>query len=33
MGITSLLIEGGGTVIGSAFAAGIVDKDLFLLRA
>jgi diaminohydroxyphosphoribosylaminopyrimidine deaminase/5-amino-6-(5-phosphoribosylamino)uracil reductase len=29
MGITSLLIEGGGTVIGSAFAAGIVDKICF----
>ncbi len=29
MGITSLLIEGGGTVLGSAFAAGIVDKVTF----
>lgn len=29
MEITSLLIEGGGTVIGSAFAAGIVDKVCF----
>jgi diaminohydroxyphosphoribosylaminopyrimidine deaminase/5-amino-6-(5-phosphoribosylamino)uracil reductase len=29
MGITSLLIEGGGGVIGSAFAAGIVDKVCF----
>jgi diaminohydroxyphosphoribosylaminopyrimidine deaminase/5-amino-6-(5-phosphoribosylamino)uracil reductase len=29
MGITSLLIEGGGTVIGSAFAARIVDKICF----
>ncbi|MGA6924671.1 MAG: bifunctional diaminohydroxyphosphoribosylaminopyrimidine deaminase/5-amino-6-(5-phosphoribosylamino)uracil reductase RibD [Desulfosarcina sp.] len=29
MGITSLLIEGGGTVIGSAFAAAIVDKICF----
>lgn len=29
MGITSLLIEGGGTVIGSALAAGIVDKICF----
>ncbi|WP_372677304.1 bifunctional diaminohydroxyphosphoribosylaminopyrimidine deaminase/5-amino-6-(5-phosphoribosylamino)uracil reductase RibD [Desulfosarcina sp.] len=29
MGITSLLIEGGGMVIGSAFAAGIVDKICF----
>jgi diaminohydroxyphosphoribosylaminopyrimidine deaminase/5-amino-6-(5-phosphoribosylamino)uracil reductase len=29
MGITSLLIEGGGTVLGSAFAAGIVDKVCF----
>lgn len=29
MGITSLLIEGGGTVIGSAFAAGIADKICF----
>ncbi|MBC2742597.1 MAG: bifunctional diaminohydroxyphosphoribosylaminopyrimidine deaminase/5-amino-6-(5-phosphoribosylamino)uracil reductase RibD [Desulfosarcina sp.] len=29
MGITSLLIEGGGTVTGSAFAAGIVDKVCF----
>jgi diaminohydroxyphosphoribosylaminopyrimidine deaminase/5-amino-6-(5-phosphoribosylamino)uracil reductase len=29
MGITSLLIEGGGTVIGSAFAAGIVNKICF----
>lgn len=29
MGIGSLLIEGGGTVIGSAFAAGIVDKICF----
>jgi diaminohydroxyphosphoribosylaminopyrimidine deaminase / 5-amino-6-(5-phosphoribosylamino)uracil reductase len=28
-GITSLLIEGGGTVLGSAFAAGIVDKINF----
>jgi diaminohydroxyphosphoribosylaminopyrimidine deaminase/5-amino-6-(5-phosphoribosylamino)uracil reductase len=27
--ITSLLIEGGGTVLGSAFAAGIVDKIFF----
>jgi diaminohydroxyphosphoribosylaminopyrimidine deaminase/5-amino-6-(5-phosphoribosylamino)uracil reductase len=27
--ITSLLIEGGGQVIGSAFTAGIVDKVLF----
>jgi diaminohydroxyphosphoribosylaminopyrimidine deaminase/5-amino-6-(5-phosphoribosylamino)uracil reductase len=27
--ITSLLIEGGGTVLGSAFAAGIVDKVCF----
>ncbi len=29
MGITSLLIEGGATVIGAAFAAGIVDKVCF----
>lgn len=29
MQIGSLLIEGGGTVIGSAFAAGIVDKICF----
>lgn len=29
MGITSLLIEGGGQVIGAAFAAGIVDKVCF----
>jgi diaminohydroxyphosphoribosylaminopyrimidine deaminase / 5-amino-6-(5-phosphoribosylamino)uracil reductase len=29
MGITSLLIEGGGTVIGSAFAARIADKICF----
>jgi diaminohydroxyphosphoribosylaminopyrimidine deaminase/5-amino-6-(5-phosphoribosylamino)uracil reductase len=29
MGITSLLIEGGGTVLGSAFAAEIVDKICF----
>jgi len=29
MEITSMLIEGGGTVIGSAFAAGIVDKICF----
>jgi diaminohydroxyphosphoribosylaminopyrimidine deaminase/5-amino-6-(5-phosphoribosylamino)uracil reductase len=29
MQITSLLIEGGGQVLGSAFAAGIVDKVLF----
>jgi diaminohydroxyphosphoribosylaminopyrimidine deaminase/5-amino-6-(5-phosphoribosylamino)uracil reductase len=29
MGITSLLIEGGGTVIASALAAGIVDKICF----
>lgn len=29
MGITSLLIEGGGTVIGSAFAADIVNKIYF----
>jgi len=29
MGITSLLIEGGSRVIGSAFRAGIVDKALF----
>jgi diaminohydroxyphosphoribosylaminopyrimidine deaminase/5-amino-6-(5-phosphoribosylamino)uracil reductase len=29
MGITSLLIEGGGTVIGSAFAADIVNKICF----
>ncbi len=29
MGITSLLIEGGGSVIGSAFAARIVDKICF----
>ena len=28
-GITSLLIEGGGTVLGSAFSAGIVHKILF----
>ena len=28
-GITSLLIEGGGQVIGSALSAGIVDKVLF----
>ncbi len=28
-GITSLLIEGGGTVLGSAFSAGIVDKICF----
>jgi len=28
-GITSLLIEGGGQVIGSALAAGIVDKVMF----
>jgi diaminohydroxyphosphoribosylaminopyrimidine deaminase/5-amino-6-(5-phosphoribosylamino)uracil reductase len=28
-GITSLLIEGGGTVMGAAFAAGIVDKIVF----
>ena len=28
-GITSLLIEGGGTVLGSAFAAGIVSKIFF----
>ncbi len=28
-GITSLLIEGGGTVISSAFSAGIVDKVCF----
>ena len=29
MGVTSLLIEGGGTVIGSAFAADIVNKIYF----
>ncbi len=29
MGITSLLIEGGGSVIGSAFASDIVDKVCF----
>jgi diaminohydroxyphosphoribosylaminopyrimidine deaminase/5-amino-6-(5-phosphoribosylamino)uracil reductase len=29
MEITSVLIEGGGNVIGSAFAAGIVDKICF----
>ena len=29
MEMTSLLIEGGGGVIGSALAAGIVDKVLF----
>ncbi len=29
LGICSLLIEGGGTVIGSAFAAAIVDKICF----
>jgi diaminohydroxyphosphoribosylaminopyrimidine deaminase/5-amino-6-(5-phosphoribosylamino)uracil reductase len=29
MDITSLLIEGGGTVLGSAFATGIVDKICF----
>ncbi len=29
MGITSLLIEGGGTVIGAAFTAKIVDKICF----
>jgi diaminohydroxyphosphoribosylaminopyrimidine deaminase/5-amino-6-(5-phosphoribosylamino)uracil reductase len=29
MGISNLLIEGGGTVIGSALAAGIVDKVCF----
>ena len=29
MDITSLLIEGGGTVLGAAFAAGIVDKVCF----
>ena len=29
MGITSLLIEGGGRVLASAFQAGIVDKVLF----
>jgi diaminohydroxyphosphoribosylaminopyrimidine deaminase/5-amino-6-(5-phosphoribosylamino)uracil reductase len=28
-GITSLLIEGGGQVIGSALSAGIVDKVMF----
>ena len=28
-GITSLLIEGGGQVIGSALSAGIVDKAMF----
>ncbi len=28
-GITSLLVEGGGTVLGSAFKAGIVHKVLF----
>jgi diaminohydroxyphosphoribosylaminopyrimidine deaminase/5-amino-6-(5-phosphoribosylamino)uracil reductase len=29
MEITSLLIEGGGTVLGAAFASGIVDKVCF----
>lgn len=29
MGIASLLVEGGGSVLGSAFAAGIVDKVNF----
>jgi diaminohydroxyphosphoribosylaminopyrimidine deaminase/5-amino-6-(5-phosphoribosylamino)uracil reductase len=29
MGITSLLIEGGGGIIGSAFAAGVADKVNF----
>ncbi len=29
LGITSLLIEGGGSVIASAFKAGIVDKVIF----
>lgn len=30
-GITSVLIEGGGTTHGSAFAAGVVDKVLFFI--
>jgi diaminohydroxyphosphoribosylaminopyrimidine deaminase/5-amino-6-(5-phosphoribosylamino)uracil reductase len=29
MGITSLLVEGGGRIIASAVASGIVDKILF----
>lgn len=30
-GVTSVLIEGGGTTLASAFAAGIVDKLLFFI--
>jgi diaminohydroxyphosphoribosylaminopyrimidine deaminase/5-amino-6-(5-phosphoribosylamino)uracil reductase len=31
MGITSVMIEGGGKVLGSAFDAGVVDKIMFFI--
>jgi diaminohydroxyphosphoribosylaminopyrimidine deaminase/5-amino-6-(5-phosphoribosylamino)uracil reductase len=31
MGITSVLVEGGGTLIGSLFDEGLVDKIIFFI--